>query len=181
MQNESPSAVPFLTRLPGRLLLSSLALAGSAGTLGLVAGAGILQGDQGRAILLGSRGNAEAKGALAVARVLPPEQGFGIVLVELEVSGSAPDPVSIQVEYDVLGDEPDRGWELAKAVEDQGTQEFGLRDIRVDGKATPLAFFWDTDVDLADRKARVRLRFTATDGLSESAPAESAPFLVDNE
>ena len=116
-----------------------------------------------------------------VAAVLPPDEGFGTLLVELRARGREQGLVSFRVEYDVLGDVPDHGWQLARAVEDERTEGLALRDIRMIGEEMPLAFFWDTDADLPDREALVCLRFTPRDGSIEGAPVESQAFQVDND
>ncbi len=170
--------------LAGGILLCSAVLAAcSAGMTGVVVDAAPRRAGEVREIPRG--GKAADAGprneSPVVSGVVPPEgEAFDIVLVELRVSDSSDDVVSVRVEYDVLGDEPDRGWELARAVQDDATRRFGLRGIRAVHAGTALAFFWDTAVDLPDREACVRLRFTATDGKAESVPVESAPFHLDN-
>ena len=123
---------------------------------------------------------AQGNTAPVVAAVVPPEEGFGTVLVELRAADPDRDVVSLRVEYDVLGDAPDQGWKLARALQDKRTEGFGLRDIPLEREEIPLAFFWDTDSDLPNREARVRLRFTPVDKAAEGAAIESPAFLVDN-
>ena len=157
-------------RLPWKILLSSLAACSGVRSAEIVT--------QTSAAPIGSgMGNT----APFVAAVVPPEEGFRTVLVELRAADADQDVISLRVEYDVLGDAPDRGWQLARALQDERTQELGLRDVRMEREEIPLAFFWDTDSDLPDQEARVRLRFTPVDGAAAGAALESSAFMVDND
>lgn len=118
----------------------------------------------------------------AVIEVLPPQEpAFGTALIELVAAGSPDELASIRVEYDVIGDEPDRGWMLARAVQDERTEPFGIAGVRLDPRGTNLAFFWDTDADLPGRAVSARLRVTAVGSSGESAPRTSTPFAIEND
>ncbi|HEX6884462.1 MAG TPA: FG-GAP-like repeat-containing protein [Planctomycetota bacterium] len=115
-------------------------------------------------------------------------EAVGTTGIELLVDDSSADVVSLRIEFDVQGDAPDAGWQLARpGLLDGGlpTPDFGVADVRVareeDG-STRVPFFWATDAptDLHDLEREVQLRFTAFDGLLESAPLLSGVLRVDN-
>jgi hypothetical protein len=124
-----------------------------------------------------SHGSPSSARVLAIA---PPAEGFGTVLVELVAAGPREVAASIRVEYDVLGDIPDAGWRLCKAVQDPEAREHGLRDMPLVPEGTPLAFFWDSEHDLAERDELVQLRMSAR-GKREGGWLESAPFRIEND
>src|SRR5262245_35446971 len=123
---------------------------------------------------------------------IDPDEGeaSGTTGIELTVADSSRDVVSVKVEFDIQGDDPDAGWQLARpGLVDPGlpTPQFGIAGVQVakkDEGGTRLSFFWDTDAltDLKDLERDVQLRFTATDGFppSPSQSVLSSTFRVDN-
>jgi hypothetical protein len=120
-----------------------------------------------------------------------PDEGeaSGTTGIELTVSDTSDDVVSVQVEFDIAGDVPDAGWQLARQdLLDPAdpTPMFGIDHVQVASGGTQLAFHWDTDFDLKDLERDVRLRFTATDfdeldeEVDSGQPVESTVFRVDN-
>jgi hypothetical protein len=108
---------------------------------------------------------------------IDPEQGeaSGTTGIELTVADSSDDVVSVKVEFDIQGDVPDAGWQLARpGLLDPGlpTPEFGIANVQVSTKeegGTRLSFFWDTDAatDLKDLERNVQLYVLV--GLQENA------------
>jgi hypothetical protein len=116
------------------------------------------------------------------------EQASGTTGIELTIADSSQDVIDLKIEFDIQGDEPDAGWQLARpGLLEPGlpTPEFGVAGVRVasagDG-GTMVPFFWATDepTDLKDLERDVQLRFTATDGHLTSSALFSPVFRVDN-
>ncbi len=118
---------------------------------------------------------------LAVDEPTAPEQ-TGIVPQRFTLSDSASDLVSVRVEYDVVGDDPDLGWRLARpgGVEGEATPDPAIPGVETSPQGVELVFFWDTQFDLGDVDRDVRLRFTALDDWDAAAPKLSASFRIDN-
>jgi len=114
----------------------------------------------------------------------PAPEVSGIVAVRVSVSDSSRDAVSIRAEFDVVGDDPDLGWQLARPgglLPGETTPELVFTGVIA--PASPgidLDFFWNTDIDLADLERDARLRFTAVDPVIEGASRETGAFHVDN-
>ncbi len=125
---------------------------------------------------------------LSIDRIdIDPEenQAAGATGVEFTVADSSDDVVSVKVEFDIQGDIPDAGWQLARPPllnPGDPTPELGIRDVQVNRAGTALTFFWETDADtdLKDLERDVQVRFTATDGVATGFPFPSSTFRVDN-
>ncbi len=99
------------------------------------------------------------------------------------VSDSSKDPVDLRVEYDIEGDAPDAGWQLARPVglpSGAPTPEFGVSGFVTDEIGRSGTFLWDSDFDLAALEVDVSVRFAADDGLASSPPRATTVFRVDN-
>jgi hypothetical protein len=112
----------------------------------------------------------------------PPAEVDGVVPIQLQLSDSSGDAVSIRVEFDVEGDE--LGWQRARPggldAKDP-TPDPALSGIVAPADpGTELVFFWDTDSDLAELERDVRVRFTPIDPVVAGATKETSSFRVDN-
>ena len=112
--------------------------------------------------------------------VPPTGETVGVVPVALAVADTSADLVNVRVEYDLQNDFPDAGWRLARPSLADSTPEFAITDLVTDAGGVEAAFFWDTNVDLANGEDDVRLRFTAVDPVAEGAPRVTEVFRVDN-
>jgi hypothetical protein len=115
---------------------------------------------------------------------LPPASEVdGVVPVRFSVSDSSNDIVSIEVQFDIVGDVPDLGWRLARPgglLPGQPTPELAFPGVEAPKVPADLVFFWDTDADLAELERDVRVRFTARDEVGPGATVETPVFRVDN-
>jgi hypothetical protein len=111
----------------------------------------------------------------------PAPEVDGVVPIQLRLSDTSGDAVSIRVEYDAEGDElgflPARPGGLD--AEDP-TPDPALSGIVAPADGTGIVFFWDTDSNLAELERDVRLRFTPIDPVVEGAAKETGTFRVDN-
>ncbi len=110
----------------------------------------------------------------------PDEEGSGNVLVEFLVRDSSNDLVRVRAEYDIEGDEPDLGWQLARPAGESTTPAFAFQDLLAPETDLLVRFFWDTDTDLFGRERDVRMRFTAADDVAEGTSLVSTTFRIDN-
>jgi hypothetical protein len=105
----------------------------------------------------------------------------GVVPIQLRISDSSGDALSIRVEFDVQGDAlgflPARPGGLDAK---DPTPRPAMSGIVAPAGGTELVFFWDTDSDLAELERDVHLRFTPIDPVVEGTPQETAAFRVDN-
>ncbi len=116
---------------------------------------------------------------IATATV-PTIEVDGTVGIAFIVSDTSDDVVRIRIEYDIIGDAPDLGWQPARPALDASTPDFAFEGVVADRKGTALEFFWDTDFDLAELEHDVRLRLTAFDPVLYGESFETATFHVDN-
>lgn len=128
------------------------------------------------------------------------EDPSGNIEVRFQLSDSASDAVDIKVEFDIIGDNPDAGFQLARSATTPAadpTPEFALTDIQPTETASPITFRWDSafapnpssplaQAQLAGREEQVAFRFTARERRSDAGQpqAESSSttpvFRVDN-
>ncbi|MFN0244557.1 MAG: FG-GAP-like repeat-containing protein [Planctomycetota bacterium] len=109
---------------------------------------------------------------------------IGIAAVPFAVTDSSSDPISIQVEYDIVGDVPDAGWRIARPAglaPGAPTPDFAFRGVVAPpDPGVELVFFWNTNIDLLDLEHDVALRFTPSDAVVVGASASTPSFHVDN-
>lgn len=123
---------------------------------------------------LGGLGN----DAPAVAMLdVPSGEGSGVIPIGFEVADSSTDLISMKVEYRLEGETT---WFPARPGGEDATPEYAFVGLSAPPEGVSGNFFWDTDFDLPSQERDVRLRFTPTDGVDESAPFESDVFRVDN-
>ncbi len=136
-------------------------------------------------IVLGA--NAEQLGLGNDAPVLTaddvPAEVSGVVPVPLHMSDSSSDVVDIRVEYDILSDAPDAGWQIARPaglLAGTPTPPLAFEGLTADALGSDIVFFWDTDFDLHDLERDVQLRVTPIDPVVSGTPALTNLFRVDN-
>ncbi len=107
----------------------------------------------------------------------------GIAAVPFTVADSTDDAVSIRAEFDVVGDEPDAGWQIARPAgisAAERTPEFAFNAVVAPADGEDLVFFWNTNFDLADLERDVVVRFVAADEIVSGRSMATPQFHVDN-
>ncbi len=117
---------------------------------------------------------------VASADILAGQELSAIVAVPIALEDSSGDVVSVRIEFDVVGDEPDAGWELARPAISDSTPLYALDGVIAPAGGVELGFFWDTNVDLFELERDVRLRITAVDPVAEGETFVTPIFRVDN-
>lgn len=137
------------------------------------------------------------------------DEVVGIVFVEVGISDSSTDVVSVLVEYAVITggpasqeeqviceppsgaghprdrklDEDGLEWRRAQPVRlhvPDCTPFFAIQNIEAAAGGTTVQFFWDVLADLGNTEARVKLRFTPYDGVDWGEAKLSPPIHLDN-
>ncbi len=107
----------------------------------------------------------------------------GIAAVPFTVADSTDDAVSIRAEFDVVGDEPDAGWRIARPAgipASERTPEFSFNAVVAPADGEHLVFFWNTNFDLTDLERDVVVRFVPADEIVSGQSLATPQFHVDN-
>ncbi|MEQ8766798.1 MAG: FG-GAP-like repeat-containing protein, partial [Planctomycetota bacterium] len=89
--------------------------------------------------------------------IVPASEIVGIALIDMIVSDSSGDLVTVDVGYDILGDDPDLGY-LPASVAGQAT-----RQLVASPEGTPFSFFWDVVKDVGFTELDIALHLTPHD------------------
>ena len=119
-------------------------------------------------------------------------ESSGNVQVTFLVSDSSGDLVHVKAQFDIVGDAPDVGWQLARPAGAIGaTPEYAITNLPTTAAGVDSGFVWDSafDDDLHPKGAEVDvlLRFTPVDldelgqTFEEGAPSQTPQIRIDND
>ena len=109
-----------------------------------------------------------------------PIEADELIAIPFTVADSSGDEVDVRIEYDLVNDVPDAGFQLATPQAQSTPPPFAVEDVVAAPTGTQVTFFWNTEVDLFELESDVVLRLTPDDGFAEGAPFVTDPFRVDN-
>lgn len=119
---------------------------------------------------------------LAVANAPGVDDELGsFVPVQLRLSDSSGDEVSLRAEYDLLDDVPDAGWQCATSAFSVDLPDCAFDLVTATSSApTDVVYAWDTLADLGTNEGDVALRFSAVDSGGSRVELTPIVFRVDN-
>ena len=109
--------------------------------------------------------------------------GAGVIDIPFQLIDSTDDVVRIVVEYDIEGDVPDAGFQVARSSNLPSvvpTPAVFYTVTTPSANGLDLLFQWDTEFDEPGRDFNATMRFSPSDNLVVGASASSAPILIDN-
>jgi len=119
------------------------------------------------------------------------DESSGTVVFPFQVRDSSADPINVKVEYNVVGDAPDLGWQLTRRPEDSPASPpplLAIQNLSTTSGGTQATFGWGSANDFVGLEAEVRLRLTPDDGtldgqaqaIGVGTPVETDSFRIDN-
>ena len=88
--------------------------------------------------------------APVVSVAMPPAPEVdGVVPIRFTVSDSSDDVVSVKVEFDIVGDSPDREWQIARPgglLSNEPTRDLAFPAVEAPASGASFFVFWNTDI-----------------------------------
>jgi len=107
----------------------------------------------------------------------------GNASIPFGIADSSDDAVNVMVEYDIVGDSPDQGFQLARPAGLSGTvatPTYAITGVTALRTGVDLNFTWDVVFDEGQTDFQALIRITAEDDLLQGVPLTSSALILDN-